>query len=100
MWIPEGRDSSASCTAQLLFGISWLRGGTLKTVSRIGHGRQLMRVDGARVLRAESWGETGLLVSVEPSGLEKRVALYTDFCVSEVRKLVSTASGPEIGPCL
>lgn len=67
MWIPEGRDWSAACTANLLLGISYLRGASLGQVTRIGHGRQLLNIQGARVLRAEHWENDSFLVAVEPS---------------------------------
>jgi len=67
MWIPEGRDWSAACTANLLLGISCLRGASLGQVQRIGYGRQLLHVEGARVLRAEHWAKDGFLVALDPS---------------------------------
>lgn len=85
MWIPEGRDWSASCTAQLLFGLSWLRGATLKPFSCICGGNQLTGIDGARVLRAEAHTE-GLLICIESSGRDK-ITLCTNFKIKEARQI-------------
>eukprot|EP00418_Pyrodinium_bahamense_P086220 CAMPEP_0179051334 /NCGR_PEP_ID=MMETSP0796-20121207/21192_1 /TAXON_ID=73915 /ORGANISM="Pyrodinium bahamense, Strain pbaha01" /LENGTH=544 /DNA_ID=CAMNT_0020747873 /DNA_START=71 /DNA_END=1705 /DNA_ORIENTATION=- len=40
MWIPEGRDWSVTSTAQLLFGLSLMRGATLRSVPCIAAGHQ------------------------------------------------------------
>merc|ERR1711879_141057 len=78
MWIPEGRDWSAFCTAQLLYGLSCLRGASLQSVSCMSTCHHLVFAEGAQVLRAEST-ERGLYVSINPTSGSERIALKTDF---------------------
>jgi len=84
MWIPEGRDWSASCTAQMLFGLSWLRGATLRDISCLPGGHQLTGAEGAQVLHAEPC-EDGVVVGIEPIPGFELVRICTNFDIKCVR---------------
>lgn len=85
LWVPEGRDWSITCTAQFLFGLSWQRGATLRSVARSCSPLQLERVDGALLLRAEPSGE-GLLVAFDNplQTASVKIDFQTNFIVQTV----------------